>query len=167
MPRLQNIDEEWFESMSSKLKPVIYPEESYIFREGEPLGFIIFITNGIAWSYTTSSNAGGRVSVSSKSLQKGDFFGEELVEWKLDTDVKRRELESDRIPLSCIPMSTANVKSHTQVEALVLMTKDLALCSDFPVDSSRAIEKVDRSSRTDEGASVQREIEEVTNIFTD
>ena len=76
-----------------------------------------------------------------------------------------------RIPLSCIPFSTANVKSHTQVEALVLMTKDLALCSDFPVDSSRsadlAIERVDRSSRTEEGASVRREIERVINLFTD
>jgi cyclic nucleotide gated channel len=60
---------------------VHYKQHSYIVREGEPLDAMLFITQGIIWNFTTS-NAGRR---SAKCIEKGSFYGEELLEWGLDS----------------------------------------------------------------------------------
>ncbi|ONH95218.1 hypothetical protein PRUPE_7G057700 [Prunus persica] len=53
---LENMDEQVLIAICERLKPVIYTEDAYIIREGEPLDKMLFIMQGTAWSYTTSSN---------------------------------------------------------------------------------------------------------------
>jgi cyclic nucleotide gated channel len=92
---------------------VHYKQHSYIVRQGEPLDVMLFITQGIIWNFTTS-NAGRR---SAKCIEKGSFYGEELLEWGLD---------SPALPnLSDLPISLKTAKTHTKVEAFALMANDL------------------------------------------
>uniref|UniRef100_A0A2N9H511 Cyclic nucleotide-binding domain-containing protein n=1 Tax=Fagus sylvatica TaxID=28930 RepID=A0A2N9H511_FAGSY len=100
------------------LKPVFYDEHSYIVREGDPIDAIFFITKGIAWTYTTS-NKGERTVL--KSLVEGQFFGGELLEWVVKS--KNTNTWHD---LSEFPVSSKNLKTHTEVEAFALMAYDLA-----------------------------------------
>jgi CRP-like cAMP-binding protein len=94
------------------LKPVKYDQHSYIVREGEPLDAMLFITQGIIWNFTT--NNGER---STKCIEKGNFYGEELLEWGLDCAVLPN--------LSNLPISLKTAKTHTKVEAFALMANDL------------------------------------------
>ncbi|KAF4380233.1 hypothetical protein F8388_024526 [Cannabis sativa] len=88
-------------------KPVTYSEKSYIVRKGEPLDMVLFITQGVVWTFGSSTTPTNR-------LQKGDFYGNELVEWQLSST-----------SYNDFPISTANLKSHTKVEAFTLMAIDL------------------------------------------
>ena len=103
------------------LKPVSYEECIYIVREVEPLDRAYFITRGTAWTYTTTRTNGEATPSSSQSewLEKGGFFGEELIEWGLDLG---QQASSDIFNL---PLSTKIFKSHTKVEAYALMATDL------------------------------------------
>ncbi|KAL5568105.1 hypothetical protein UlMin_024680 [Ulmus minor] len=80
------------------LKPVTYSENTYIIRKGEPLDMIFNETS------------------MEKCLQKGDYFGEELLDWKL------KDSKSD---FTTFPISTKNVKTHTKVEAFALKAANL------------------------------------------
>lgn len=106
------MDEKVFEHFIDFLKPVVYSENSYIIREGEPLDLMLFITHGIALTFTTSSN-GGTGSKCIQCLQKRDIFGEELLNWTLKF-----------ASFTDLPISTTNVKAHTKVEAFVLTAND-------------------------------------------
>ena len=102
------------------LKPVSYEECIYIVREVEPLDRAYFITQCTLWTYTTTHTNGEDPSSSkSKWLEKGGFFGEELIEWGLDLG---QQASSDIFNL---PLSTKIFKSHTKVEAYALMATDL------------------------------------------
>ena len=103
------------------LKPVSYEECIYIVREGEPLDSAYFITRGTAWTYTTTRTNGEATPSSSQSkwLEKGGFFGEELIKWGLGLG---QQASSDIFDL---PLSTKIFKSHTKVEAYALMATDL------------------------------------------
>ncbi|GMN39892.1 hypothetical protein TIFTF001_009120 [Ficus carica] len=83
---------------------------------GEPLDKMLLITQGVVWTYKSSSDVeGNRIStIRTGFLKKGDFYGEELLAWSFQCT-----------SLSNVPISTTNVKSHTKVEAFVLMAKDL------------------------------------------
>ncbi|KAI5318338.1 hypothetical protein L3X38_038046 [Prunus dulcis] len=115
---LENMDEQVLIAICERLKPVIYTEDAYIIREGEPLDKMLFIMQGTAWSYTTSSNCNicGSTSGSSniKCLERGDFYGEELMNWA-----------SKLTSLSEFPISTRFVKCQTKVEAFAIRAKDL------------------------------------------
>ena len=91
------------------------------FREVEPLDRAYFITRGTAWTYTTTRTNGEATPSSSQSkwLEKGGFFGEELIEWGLDLG---QQASSDIFNL---PLSAKIFKSHTKVEAYALMATDL------------------------------------------
>ncbi|GMN69471.1 hypothetical protein TIFTF001_038521 [Ficus carica] len=89
------------------LKPVTYTEKSYIFRKGEPLDMMLFVTVGVVWSFGSSS-------CPMECLQKGDHYGKQLVEWQLSST-----------SYSEFPISQAKLKCHTKVEVFVLMTIDL------------------------------------------
>ena len=101
------MDEYVFETISKFLKPVIYSEKSYIIRKGEPLDMMLFITQGVVWTFGCSMSPTER-------LQKGDYYGNKLIEWQLSST-----------SYSEFPISTANLKSHTKVEAFALMAIDL------------------------------------------
>ncbi|KAL4586147.1 hypothetical protein LXL04_010779 [Taraxacum kok-saghyz] len=94
-----------------RLKPVLYTENSYIVREGDPVPEMLFITRGGLQSYTTD---GGRVGFFNFSyLRAGDFCGEELLTWAL-------------APItSTLPFSTRTVQAVTNVEAFALVVDDL------------------------------------------
>ncbi|XP_062119879.1 cyclic nucleotide-gated ion channel 1-like isoform X1 [Humulus lupulus] len=107
VPLFQNMDEYAYETICKYLKPVKYSEKSYIIRKGEPLDMILFITQGVVWAF-------GNETTPMSRLQKGDFYGNELIEWRL----KSTSIDE-------FPISVANLKSHTNVEALALMAIDL------------------------------------------
>ncbi|XP_048327026.1 cyclic nucleotide-gated ion channel 1 isoform X2 [Ziziphus jujuba] len=126
----QNMKQSVLEDICSHLKPVIYGENSYIVRDGDPLDRMLFVTQGTLLAFTSSrsnSNAGSSSSASSsgksifstssgsmRRLKKGDYHGEELLEWSLT-----------HLSFTEFPISTANVMCHTKVEGFVLKANDL------------------------------------------
>ncbi|KAF4380223.1 hypothetical protein F8388_024516 [Cannabis sativa] len=106
---LQNMDDYVYETICKYLKPVTYLEKSYIIRKGEPLDMMLLITQGVVWTFGSST-------CPIDGLQKGDFFGNELIEWQLN-------LESSSY--KDLPISSVNLKSHTKVEGFALMAIDL------------------------------------------
>ncbi|XP_062119872.1 cyclic nucleotide-gated ion channel 1-like [Humulus lupulus] len=107
VPLFQNINEYVYETICKYLKPVIYSEKSYIIRKGEPIDMVLFITQGVVWTFGSST-------IPMNRLQKSDYYGNELIEWQLNSTSYKD-----------FPISTANVKSHTKVEAFALMAIDL------------------------------------------
>ena len=100
------------------LKPVLYyNEHSYIVREGEPLDAAIFVTQGIIWSFATS-NGEGTVSSAAQCIEKGHFYGQDLLDWALNDS-------PTSLDLSKLPISTKTVKTHAKVEGFALMANDL------------------------------------------
>lgn len=111
VPKFQNINDQLLQVFLDHLKPVHYNEHSYVFREGEPLDAMLFVTQGIVWTYTSSHGD------KSECLSKGQFYGEELLEWGF----KARSLTD----LSNLPISPKTVRCHTKVEAFALRASDL------------------------------------------
>nr|XP_028962050.1 cyclic nucleotide-gated ion channel 1-like [Malus domestica]XP_028962051.1 cyclic nucleotide-gated ion channel 1-like [Malus domestica] len=111
---LKDTNQRVLELMCDYLKPVTYSFNSFVFRIGDPLDCMLFIIEGTMWTYTSSdSHAGqGISSMAIKPLRKGDFYGEELLDWASDSFTE-------------LPVSSKYVKSQTKVEAFVLMAKDL------------------------------------------
>ncbi|XP_062119892.1 cyclic nucleotide-gated ion channel 1-like [Humulus lupulus] len=107
VPLFQNMDEGVYRTICEFLKPVIYSEKSYIIREGEPLDMVLFITQGVVWTFGSNTSLTNR-------LQKGDYYGNELIEWRFNS-----------ISYNNFPLSIANVKSQTKVEAFALMEIEL------------------------------------------
>ena len=105
---LQNMNDNVYETVCNYLKPVIYTEKSYIIRKGEPLDFILFITQGIVWKF------GSDTDVAVERLQKGDYYGKELLEWQLNST-----------SYCNFPFCVANLKCHMKVEGFALMASDL------------------------------------------
>lgn len=111
VPRFQNINNQLLQVFLDHLKPMHHSEHSYIFREGEPLDAMLFVTQGIAWTYTSSDGN------KSECLGKGQFYGEEILEWGF----KALSLTD----LSNLPISPKTVRCHTKVEAFALRASDL------------------------------------------
>lgn len=107
MPLFQNVDEEVFDDIIKHLKPVTYAENSYIIRKGEPIGCMLFVTQGSVLIF-------GDGSAKCVVKEKGNYCGDQLVEWQLKS-----------ASYSELPISTTNVQSHTKVESLALKAVDL------------------------------------------
>ena len=103
----ENMEESAYETICKFLKPVTFAQSSYSMRKGEPLDLILFITQGVVWTFGSNTSP-------MECLQKGDYYGNKLIEWKLSST-----------SYSDFPISTANLKSHTKVEAFALMAIDL------------------------------------------
>ncbi|KAL6128690.1 hypothetical protein ACLB2K_072045 [Fragaria x ananassa] len=114
----------------------LYTEDSYIVQEGKPLGMMLFITQGLAWSYTTEHINGGRTSFDSSSnewLKKGDFYGEVLLNWAFKSP-----------SFSALPISTRTVMSQEKVEAFTLRASDLkSIVCKFWWHFTRELEQVE------------------------
>ncbi|XP_034225705.1 cyclic nucleotide-gated ion channel 1-like [Prunus dulcis] len=110
VPMLKSIDEKMLQAISEHLKPVIYGEDIYIIREGEPLRKMLFITQGTALTYTTIK---GGTNVC-KCLEKSDFYGEELLNWAFKFG-----------SFSELPISPTTVVSQTKVEAFSIRANHL------------------------------------------
>ncbi|KAL5568090.1 hypothetical protein UlMin_024665 [Ulmus minor] len=105
------------EIICNYLKPVTYSENTYIIKKGEPLDMMLFITQGIVWSFNETSM---------ECLQKDDYFGKELLEWVLENS------KSCFTSFTSFPISTKKVKAHTKVEAFALKAANLVqVLNDF------------------------------------
>ncbi|XP_023877059.2 cyclic nucleotide-gated ion channel 1 [Quercus suber] len=113
LPVLENINEQLLLKICDSLKPVYYNEKSYIVREGDPIDETVFITDGIAWSYTTKNDE-ANVSSLAERLGKGHFFGGELLEFVLKNP-----------SLPKLPVSPRTVKTHGPIEAFTLKAEEL------------------------------------------
>ncbi|XP_040371987.1 probable cyclic nucleotide-gated ion channel 10 isoform X2 [Rosa chinensis] len=118
VPLLEHMDVQVLKAISEHLNWVFYAVESYIIREGEPLGKMFFIRQGTAWTYATRTDhiSGGSTSGSSiiDNLEKDDLYGAELLEWAFSFG-----------SFSNLPISTRTVVSQERVEAFVIRAKDL------------------------------------------
>ncbi|XP_044468332.1 cyclic nucleotide-gated ion channel 1-like isoform X2 [Mangifera indica] len=112
VPMFEKMDEQLLDAMCDCLKPVLYTEESYIVREGDPVDEMLFIMRGKLLTITTN---GGRTGFfNSEYLGAGDFCGEELLTWALDPHSS-----------SNLPISTRTVRALAEVEAFALKADDL------------------------------------------
>ncbi|KAK4415840.1 Cyclic nucleotide-gated ion channel 1 [Sesamum alatum] len=112
VPMFEKMDEQLLDAMCSRLKPVLYTENSFILREGDPVDEMLFIMRGNILTMTTN---GGRTGFfNSVYLMAGDFCGEELLTWALDPNSS-----------SSLPISTRTVQAVKDVEAFCLMPYDL------------------------------------------
>ncbi|CAL9008844.1 unnamed protein product [Prunus brigantina] len=112
VPMFEKMDEQLLDAMCDLLKPVLYTEESYIVREGDPVDEMLFIMRGRLLTMTTN---GGRTGFfNSEYLKAGDFCGEELLTWALDPHSS-----------SNLPISTRTVQALSEVEAFALKADDL------------------------------------------
>ncbi|CAK9138434.1 unnamed protein product [Ilex paraguariensis] len=112
VPMFEKMDEQLLDAMCDRLKPVLYTEDSFIVREGDPVDQMLFIMRGKLLTVTTN---GGRTGFfNSVYLKAGDFCGEELLTWALDPHTS-----------SNLPISTRTVQALSEVEAFALMADDL------------------------------------------
>jgi cyclic nucleotide gated channel len=109
------------ENMWGSLKPVFYNEQCYILKEGDPIDAIFLITDGIVWSSNNSNNIGKGATAASRQverLEKGQLFGEELLDWSWNKD------PSPELSKLILPVSSKTLKTRTKVEAFALMADD-------------------------------------------
>ncbi|KAK9904372.1 hypothetical protein M0R45_000806 [Rubus argutus] len=127
VPKLKNLKHKALTLICGYLKPVVYQDNSFIFQRGEPLDRILFITEGMVWTYDASATSStdsctsqdGKEKTLVSFLHKGGFYGDDqLLSWAT---------ASDKNDHSCgnLPISNENVKCHGKVEGFVLMAKDL------------------------------------------
>lgn len=110
------MDERLLDAICERLKPSLCTENTFIVREGDPVGEMLFIIRGRLESVTTD---GGRTGFYNRGLlQEGDFCGEELLTWALDPKAG-----------SNLPSSTRTVKAITEVEAFALEAEELKFVS--------------------------------------
>ncbi|XP_058182515.1 cyclic nucleotide-gated ion channel 1-like [Rhododendron vialii] len=112
VPMFEKLDEQLLDALCDRLKPVLYTEDSYIVREGDPVDEMLFVMRGKLFTVTTN---GGRTGFfNSDYLKAGDFCGEELLTWALDPHSSTN-----------LPISTRTVQALSEVEAFALMADDL------------------------------------------
>ncbi|CAI9775067.1 unnamed protein product [Fraxinus pennsylvanica] len=112
VPMFEKMDEQLLDALCDRLKPVLYTEDSFIVREGDPVDEMLFIIRGKLLTVTTN---GGRTGfLNSDYLKGGDFCGEELLTWALDPHSSAN-----------LPISTRTVRALAEVEAFALMADDL------------------------------------------
>lgn len=112
VPMFKKMDEQLLDAMCDRLKPVLYTENSFVVREGDPVDEMLFVMRGKLMSTTTN---GGRTGFfNAVYLKAGDFCGEALLTWALDPQSS-----------SNLPISTRTVQALDEVEAFALMADDL------------------------------------------
>lgn len=125
---LENINEKVLKAICQHLMPVTYTEDSYIVQEGKPIGKILLITQGIAVTYANGRTSSG--SSGNKWLKKGDFYGEELLNWAF---------KSPSFP--DLPISNRNVIVQQNVQAFAIAAIELkSVCLEFWWFFSRKVE---------------------------
>ncbi|KAJ8553616.1 hypothetical protein K7X08_024294 [Anisodus acutangulus] len=128
VPLFENMDERMLDAICERLKPSLCTENTYIVREGDPVGEMMFIIRGRLESVTTD---GGRSGFFNRGiLKENDFCGEELLTWALDPKSG-----------SNLPPSTRTVKALTEVEAFALEAEEVKyITSQFRRLQSRQVQ---------------------------
>ncbi|KAF5464384.1 hypothetical protein F2P56_014462 [Juglans regia] len=115
VPMLEKIDQQLWDPLFDRLKPVLYTKDSNIVREGDPVDEMLFIMRGNLATFTTNGGITGFFNTD--KLKAGDFCGEELLTWAL----------YDRSSTTIFPLSTRTVVAKTEVQAFALMAEDLKI----------------------------------------
>ncbi|KAF7133070.1 hypothetical protein RHSIM_Rhsim09G0204800 [Rhododendron simsii] len=107
VPMFNKMDGQLLDALCNRLEPVLYTEDSFIVREGDPVDEMLFVMRGKLATMTTN---GGRTGFFNLDyLKRGDFCGEELLTWALDPRSSTN-----------LPISTRTVQALSEVEAFVL-----------------------------------------------
>ena len=112
MPVTGAFDELLMNAMCDRLKRVFYAKGTYIVMEGDPVDEMLFIVRGKLVTMTKNAGTTGFFNLS--YFRAGDFFGEELLPWSLESQ-----------SFSFQPISTRAVRAITEVEAFALTAHDL------------------------------------------
>ncbi|KAM5585031.1 cyclic nucleotide-gated ion channel 1 [Rosa sericea] len=113
VPMLQRMDETLLREISKYLKPVTYAKEHPIMEEGRPLDKMFFIRQGMVRTYRIHKGDNGIKFGNSKVLEKGDLYGEGLLN------------QISSFTSSDLPNSSRFVRSLNKVEVFVLEAEDL------------------------------------------
>ncbi|XP_004306680.1 PREDICTED: cyclic nucleotide-gated ion channel 1-like [Fragaria vesca subsp. vesca] len=112
VPMFEKMDDRLMDALCDHLKPVLFTDDSFIIREGDPVDEMLFVMRGNIATMTTN---GGRTGFfNCANLKAGDFCGEELLTWALDPKSTTN-----------LPISTRTVEAITEVEAFALRADDL------------------------------------------
>jgi cyclic nucleotide gated channel len=106
------MEERMLDAICERLKPALCTESTFLVREGDPVNEMVFILRGHLDSCTTGGGRSGFFN--SCHIGPGDFCGEELVPWALDSR-----------STSILPSSTRTIKAITEVEAFAILAEDL------------------------------------------
>uniref|UniRef100_A0A2C9VYS2 Cyclic nucleotide-binding domain-containing protein n=1 Tax=Manihot esculenta TaxID=3983 RepID=A0A2C9VYS2_MANES len=112
VPLFNQMDETMLDAICERLKAALCTRGMFLMREGDPVNQMVFIIRGHLDSYTINGGCTGFLD--SCRIRPGDFCGEELVTWALDS--------RSNIPL---PSSARTIKAITEVEAFALLAEDL------------------------------------------
>ncbi|KAG6670475.1 hypothetical protein I3843_Q061800 [Carya illinoinensis] len=112
VPMFAKMDQQLWDPLVDRLKPVLYTQFSYIVREGDPVDEMLFIMRGKLATFTTNGGITGFFNIA--DLKAGDFCGEELLTWALYDQSS-----------TTFPHSTRTVEAKTEVQAFALMAEDL------------------------------------------
>lgn len=129
VPMFEKMDDRLLDALCDRLRPILYTENSFILREGDPVDEMLFIMRGNLLTMTTN---GGRTGFfNSVNLKAGDFCGEELLTWALDPNSS-----------PSLPTSTRTVQAVSDVEAFALKADDLKfVASQFRRLQSKQLQK--------------------------
>ncbi|CAA3010553.1 Cyclic nucleotide-gated ion channel 1 [Olea europaea subsp. europaea] len=113
VPMFEKMDILLLDAMCGRLKTVLYTNNGFIWRDGDPIDEMLFIIRGelLSGSVTTS---GGKTDGFSNYFKRGDFCGEELLEWAFDPNSS-----------SNLPISTRTVQALSKAEVYALAADDL------------------------------------------
>ncbi|KAF5464461.1 hypothetical protein F2P56_014536 [Juglans regia] len=112
VPMFKKMDQQLWDPLVDRLKPVLYTQKSYIVREGDPVDEMLFIMRGNLATFTTNGGITGFFNTA--DLGAGDFCGEELLTWALYAQSS-----------TTFPLSTRTVVAKVEVQAFALMAEDL------------------------------------------
>ncbi|XP_035547301.1 cyclic nucleotide-gated ion channel 1-like [Juglans regia] len=112
VPMFKKMDQQLRDPLVDRLKPVLYTQDSYIVREGDPVDEMLFIMRGNLATFTTNGGITGFFNTA--DLGDGDFCGEELLTWALYDQSS-----------TTFPLSTRTVVAKAEVQAFALMAEDL------------------------------------------
>lgn len=115
VPRLEGINQKVLKMICDYLEPVMYLENSYVAKVGEPIDRMVLITEGTMWIYTSNTSSAANIRT---TVENGQIYGDEqLLSW-VSKDMQH-------VSFSTLPISNENVKCHTRVQGYAITAKNL------------------------------------------
>ncbi|KAH7681030.1 cyclic nucleotide gated channel protein [Dioscorea alata] len=112
VPFFSQMDDQLLDAICGCLVSSLSTKDTYIVREGDPVNEMLFIIRGQLESSTTNGGRSGFFNCI--TLGPGDFCGEELLTWALETKININ-----------LPSSTRTVRALSEVEGFVLRAEEL------------------------------------------
>ncbi|KAL6127558.1 hypothetical protein ACLB2K_070923 [Fragaria x ananassa] len=118
VPMLEGMNPKVLKMICDYLKPVIYPEHSYVAKVDEPVDRMVLVTEGTMWIYSSDSTGTSASNKIHRTVENGGIYGDEqLLSWA--------SKNMQHVSFATIPISKENVKCHTRVEGFAITAKDL------------------------------------------